>query len=95
MADALLEVENLVTAFRTETGEVRPVDGVSFEVRKGKTLALVGESGSGKSVTSLSVMGLVPRPNGFVKGGSIRLGGEELLSLSDRQMRRMRATAWP
>jgi oligopeptide transport system ATP-binding protein len=87
---ALLEVTDLITEFRTERGIVRAVDSVSFRVEAGETLAIVGESGSGKSVTSLSVMRLVPTPPGRIVGGSIRFAGKELLSLSDAEMRDIR-----
>ena len=64
----LLEVRNLRTRFATEDGEFTAVDGVSFTLDAGRTLGLVGESGCGKSVTSLSIMGLVPQPPGRVEG---------------------------
>jgi oligopeptide transport system ATP-binding protein len=87
---ALLEVDGLTTEFRTDRGVVRAVDGVSFQVEAGETLAIVGESGSGKSVTSLSIMRLVPTPPGRIVAGSIRFDGTELLSLSDAAMRERR-----
>ena len=86
---ALLEVENLQTHFRTPDGINRAVDGVSFEVREGETLALVGESGCGKSVTALSILRLIPEPPGKI-AGAIRLQGRDLLRLSDRAMRDIR-----
>lgn len=86
----LLEVENLSTHYHTRRGLLRAVDDVSFSVREGQTVAIVGESGSGKSVTALSLMQLVPDPPGRVVGGSIRLEGEELLTLSEGGMRRIR-----
>jgi oligopeptide/dipeptide ABC transporter ATP-binding protein len=85
---ALLEVRDLRTTFATDDGEVAAVDGVSFEVEAGRTLAIVGESGCGKSVTSLSVMGLVAAP-GRVEG-SIRFEGRELLGLSRREWQDLR-----
>ena len=63
-AENILEIINLVTAFDTEAGRVRAVDDVSFEVKKGQTFGIVGESGCGKSVTSLSIMRLLPKPSG-------------------------------
>jgi peptide/nickel transport system ATP-binding protein len=86
----LLEVQGLRTHFRTEDGEFAAVDGVSFSVAAGSTLAIVGESGCGKSVTALSVMGLVPSPPGRIAGGSIRFEGRELLGLSSRAMQDLR-----
>ena len=77
----LLEVRDLRTLFRTDDGEFAAVDGVSFSVAAGRTLAIVGESGCGKSVTSLSIMGLVPQPPGRIAAGSIRFEGQELLGL--------------
>ncbi|MFP6624313.1 MAG: ABC transporter ATP-binding protein [Myxococcota bacterium] len=86
----LLDVQNLVTAFRTEEGAVRAVDDVSFQVAPGKTLAIVGESGCGKSVTALSIMRLIPEGNGVIEAGRILLEGEDLLSLPARAMRAVR-----
>ncbi len=90
-APPLLEVRDLQTTFDlSKTLSVRAVDGVSFEVRAGETLAIVGESGSGKSVTSLSIMGLLPKGAGRVSGGSIKLNGREITTLSDTEMRDIR-----
>jgi peptide/nickel transport system ATP-binding protein/oligopeptide transport system ATP-binding protein len=86
----LLRVENLQTHFFTDQGLVRAVDGVSFEVHPGKTLAVVGESGSGKSVTALSILRLVPQPPGRIVGGSILFKGRNLLDASTREMRAIR-----
>ncbi len=79
--DKLLNVEHLTTVFRTYDGEVTAVNDVSFYVKKGEILGLVGESGCGKSVTSLSVMGLLPKKNSKIKSGSIQFDGEELTTL--------------
>jgi len=87
---AVLDVRQLKTYFATEHGEFRAVDGVSFTVEAGRTLGIVGESGCGKSVTSLSVMGLVPQPPGRIAGGEIRFEDKDLLSLSAEQMRELR-----
>ena len=87
---ALLEVVDLRTHFRTDDGEFPAVDGVSFSVDAGRTLAIVGESGCGKSVTSLSIMGLVPNPPGSIRGGSIRFEGRELVGASAREMQDLR-----
>src|SRR4029077_1589332 len=86
---ALLEVENLQTHFRTPEGINRAVDGVSFHVDEGETLAIVGESGCGKSVTSMSLMRLIPEPPGKISG-TIRFRGKDLLKLSDAAMRAIR-----
>src|SRR5512134_4113324 len=86
----LLEVEDLRTHFFTRDGVVRAVDGVSFAIQPGETLALVGESGCGKSVTSLSIMRLIASPPGRTVGGSIRFNGRDLLALSEREMRDVR-----
>ena len=86
----LLEVENLETEFHTSGGIVRAVRGVSFHVHRGETVGIVGESGSGKSVTSLSLMRLIPNPPGRIAGGSVKLDGQEILNLPERQMRAIR-----
>jgi peptide/nickel transport system ATP-binding protein len=86
---ALLEVDNLQTHFRTPDGVNRAVDGVSFHVDEGETLAIVGESGCGKSVTAMSILRLVPEPPGRI-AGAIRLEGRDLLTLDDRAMRDIR-----
>ncbi len=83
-------VEGLRTLFRTDDGEFSAVNGVSFSVPAGRTLAIVGESGCGKSVTALSIMGLVPDPPGRIAGGSIRFEGRELLGLPARDMQDLR-----
>ena len=86
---ALLEVENLQTHFRTPDGINRAVDGVSFQVEEGETLAIVGESGCGKSVTAMSILRLIPEPPGRI-AGAIRLDGRDLMTLDDRAMRGIR-----
>src|SRR5579863_796465 len=86
---ALLELENLQTHFRTPDGVNRAVDGVSFTVERGETMAIVGESGCGKSVTANSILRLVPQPPGKV-AGTIRFEGTDLLRLSERAMRDIR-----
>ena len=88
--DRLLEVSGLKTYFSSEDGLVKAVDGISFHVDRGETLGMVGESGSGKSVTSLSIMGLIPSPPGRIAAGQILLDGEDLVALTERQMRRVR-----
>ena len=89
---ALLEVENLQTHFRTPDGVNRAVDGVSFSVNEGETLAIVGESGCGKSVTAMSILRLISEPPGKI-AGSIRFMGQDLLSLPEKQMRAIRGNA--
>lgn len=86
----LLSVRNLRTHFITEDGEVPAVDGVSFDLSAGETLGIVGESGSGKSVTSLSIMRLIPTPPGRIAGGEILFNGEDLLKKSPAEMRKIR-----
>ena len=87
---ALLEVRDLRTQFSTDNGEFAAVDGISFDVAAGRTLAIVGESGCGKSVTALSIMGLVASPPGRIVGGSIRFEGLELVGLPKRQLQDLR-----
>jgi peptide/nickel transport system ATP-binding protein len=86
----VLEVQDLQTYFYTRGGLVKAVDGVSFSLRRGETLAIVGESGCGKSVTALSVMRLVADPPGRIVGGSVRLAGLDLLGLDQAAMRQVR-----
>lgn len=90
VAQNLLEVKNLKTYFKTEEGIVKAVDGVSFNLEKGKTLGIVGESGCGKSVTSLSIMRLIPNPPGKIVDGTIVFDGQDLLGKTERQMRSIR-----
>jgi oligopeptide/dipeptide ABC transporter ATP-binding protein len=87
---SLLEVKDLHTEFRTGAGLVRAVDGISYTVEPGETVAIVGESGSGKSVSALSVLRLIPDPPGRITGGEIRFGGRDILQLSDAEMREVR-----
>jgi oligopeptide/dipeptide ABC transporter ATP-binding protein len=86
----LLEVEELRTHFFTRRGVIKAVDGVSFTLHAGETLALVGESGSGKSVTCLSLVRLVPEPAGRIVGGRVVFAGEDLLRKTAAEMRRVR-----
>ncbi len=90
MSKPILEVKELKTHFFTEGGVVPSVDGVSFEINAGQTLGVVGESGSGKSVTSLSIMRLVPSPPGRIVNGDILFEGESLLLKTDAEMRDIR-----
>jgi peptide/nickel transport system ATP-binding protein len=89
-AEPVLEVNALKTYFFTRSGAVKAVDGVSFALARGETLAIVGESGCGKSVTALSLMRLIPDPPGRIVGGSISLDGVDVLALNDDEMRAMR-----
>src|SRR2546426_5505826 len=88
--DLLLDVRSLQTQFAISGGVVRAVDGVSWDVRAGETVALVGESGCGKSVSALSVMRLVAAPAGRIVGGQVLFKGRDLLQLSDEDMRSVR-----
>ncbi|UFJ43304.1 ABC transporter ATP-binding protein [Brevibacillus humidisoli] len=86
----MLEIKGLQTHFFTDHGEIPAVDGVDLYIKKGEVLGVVGESGCGKSVTSLSVMRLVPHPPGKIVGGSITFKGEDLVAASERRMRQLR-----
>jgi oligopeptide transport system ATP-binding protein len=88
----VLEVRDLKTHFFTDDGVVKAVDGVSFEVGAGETLGIVGESGCGKSVTSLSILRLIPNPPGKIVGGTIRFMGQNLLDFPDPRCARSAAT---
>src|SRR5438128_11474949 len=88
--ETVLDVKGLETVFFTNSGLFRAVDGVSFHVRRGETLAIVGESGCGKSVSALSLMRLVPNPPGKIVGGSVPLEGTDLLTLDVDRMRAIR-----
>jgi oligopeptide transport system ATP-binding protein len=90
MTQPLLSVRNLVTRFRTARGTLTAVDHVSFDVNAGETVAIVGESGSGKSVTALSILRLIPDPPGQIAGGEILFEGQDLLKLSDAEVRSVR-----
>ncbi|MFQ5488731.1 MAG: ABC transporter ATP-binding protein, partial [Gammaproteobacteria bacterium] len=90
MTDILLSVRNLTTRFEMAGGALHAVDDVSFDIRRGETFALLGESGCGKSMTSLSIMRLVPAPAGRITGGQVLLDGEDLLALPEMEMRRVR-----
>ena len=86
----LLEIDGLETGFDTERGPICAVDGVSFELQKGKTLGVVGESGCGKTVTAMSIVDLLPKPSGKVLGGRIILNGKELTGADQGVMQRVR-----
>ena len=86
----LLEVNNLTTRFYTEDGIVHAVNGISFDLDEGHSMAIVGESGSGKSVSMKSIMGIIPSPPGRVEAGEVTFGGRDLLKLSPDEMRHVR-----
>ena len=88
--NTLLDVIDLKTYFKTDEGVVKAVDGVSFHIDRGETLAVVGESGSGKSVTSLSAMRLIATPPGRIAGGQILFEGEDIVKKSEKEMRKIR-----
>lgn len=89
-SNRVLTVEELQTSFFTDDGEVPAVDGVDFHVNEGEVLGIVGESGCGKSVTSLSIMGLVPKPPGKIVGGKILFQNEDLTKATEKRMRKIR-----
>ncbi|WP_340084147.1 ABC transporter ATP-binding protein [Siminovitchia sp. FSL H7-0308] len=90
MNEVILEINQLHTHFFTDTGEIPAVNGVSLKIHKGEVLGIVGESGCGKSVTSLSIMQLVPNPPGKIVGGEIYFLGENLVKASNKRMRKIR-----
>jgi len=89
-AEPLLSVRDLRTYFKTEDGTLKAVDGVSFDLQKGETLGIVGESGSGKSVTSLSLLRLIPEPPGKIVAGEVNFQGQNILALPLEAVRRLR-----
>ncbi len=91
-AENILQVKGLEISFGTYAGEVQAVRGVTFQLRRGETLAIVGESGSGKSVTAKSIMRLLPEANSLIKGGEILLEGQDLLQFSEKQMQGIRGS---
>ncbi|SFB10731.1 peptide/nickel transport system ATP-binding protein [Poseidonocella pacifica] len=88
--DALLDVRNLKVEVTTKAGSFFPVNDHSFSVKSGETLGIVGESGSGKSMTAMSLMRLLPKHAAKIRGGSVKLDGRELLTLSEKEMRKVR-----
>ncbi len=90
MSEALLDVRGLSTEFHGDGAVVRAVDGVSFSMERGEVVGLVGESGCGKSVTSLSLLGLLPRPQGRITAGQVIFDGRDLTALPERELRRLR-----
>ncbi len=90
MPEPILSIRNLVVEFKTDDGIVHAVDDISYDVYPGETLGIVGESGSGKSVSTLSILGLIPQPPGRIVRGEAIFKGQDLLKLSKRQLRRVR-----
>ncbi|MGI6485330.1 MAG: ABC transporter ATP-binding protein [Tepidanaerobacteraceae bacterium] len=90
MADKLLEVKNLKTFFSTDEGIIRAVDGVDFSINKGEVLCIVGESGCGKSVTSQSILRLIPSPPGKIADGEVYFNGQNILKKTENEMRKIR-----
>ena len=90
LKEELLTVQGLVSGFETDMGLIRAVDGISFEIKKGKTTGVVGESGCGKTVTAMSIVDLLPKPSGQVLEGSIKLNGKELVGINSDQMHQVR-----
>ena len=88
--DVVLRVEDLRTYFHMNTGVVKAIDGISFDLRRGETLGIVGESGCGKSMTAWSILGLVPEPFGRIESGRILYMGEDLLEKDANEMREIR-----
>ena len=88
--EPLLDVKNLKTQFFTQDGVVRAVDDVTFHINPGETLGIVGESGSGKSITAMSIMRLIPTPPGRIVNGSVHFEGDDVLTMSDEEMRSVR-----
>ncbi len=87
---ALLDVRDLEVEFDTQDGRVRVLDDVSFALAPGEVLGIVGESGCGKSMTALAILGLVPKPTGFITGGRIALQGEDLVTATEKRLREVR-----
>jgi peptide/nickel transport system ATP-binding protein len=92
MSSPILSVRDLVTAFDTDAGRMTAVDGISFDVPRGKTFGIVGESGCGKSVTAFSITRLLPQPHGKILGGSIRFEGRDLVTAPLDDLRRVRGS---
>src|SRR5881296_3342584 len=88
--EPLLSIRNLVVEFRTEDGIVHAVDGVTYDVFPGETLGIVGESGSGKSVSTMSILGLIPQPPGRIVSGEAIFKGRDLLKMKKKQLRSFR-----
>ena len=92
MSEVILEVQNLKTYFYNDAKELRASDDLSYEVHKGECVAIIGESGSGKTVEALSILRLIPYPPGLIVGGRILFHGQDLLQMSDQEMRQIRGS---
>jgi oligopeptide/dipeptide ABC transporter ATP-binding protein len=90
MAEPILSIRDLVVEFTTEDGVVKAVDGITYDIYPGETLGIVGESGSGKSVSTMSLLGLIPQPPGRIVRGEALYKGKDLLKVSKRELRRIR-----
>jgi ABC-type microcin C transport system duplicated ATPase subunit YejF len=90
--EPVLSIRDLVVEFVTEDGVVQAVDGITYDLYPGETLGIVGESGSGKSVSTMSLLGLIPQPPGRIVRGEAMFQGKDLLKLSKRELRRIRGT---
>lgn len=88
--EVILQVKDLRTYFHLDSGVVKAVDGISFDLHKGETLGIVGESGSGKSVTNLSIINLIQTPPGKIEGGEVLFHGDDVLKMNDKQLRELR-----
>lgn len=88
----ILEVKDLVVRYETDDGVVHAINGLSFSIGKERTLGLVGETGAGKTTTAMSILNLVPDPPGVIAGGSIILNGKDVLSMSDKELEKMRGS---
>src|SRR5437868_14296606 len=88
--EPVLSIRDLVVEFRTEDGVVHAVDGISYDVYPGETLGIVGESGSGKSVSTMSILGLIPQPPGRISSGTAVCKRKDLLKMSKKALRRVR-----
>ena len=92
MEEAILEVKNLKTYFYNDGKELRASDDLSYQVHKGECVAIIGESGSGKTVEALSILRLIPYPPGLIVDGQILFHGQDLLQMSDQEMRQIRGS---
>src|SRR3982075_4557976 len=90
MAEPLLSIRNLVVEFATDDGIVQAVDGITYDVFPGEVLGIVGESGSGKSVSTMSILGLIPQPPGKIVSGEAIFDGRDLLKLKKKELREVR-----